>query len=140
MPLPGPPRSIARPARIPRSAAPAPLSAARPPRPPPRQLRHSYAPIGPDEYDAAVRRAPSLCVPHAMGDHRSGRQLLADAAADAAVTVPRLSASPAGARLAGRMLDGLRARLAAYVRVAGGLPPDATVDSLVHGPQPLACA
>eukprot|EP00291_Cryptomonas_curvata_P030525 CAMPEP_0172214248 /NCGR_PEP_ID=MMETSP1050-20130122/38053_1 /TAXON_ID=233186 /ORGANISM="Cryptomonas curvata, Strain CCAP979/52" /LENGTH=241 /DNA_ID=CAMNT_0012895191 /DNA_START=2158 /DNA_END=2880 /DNA_ORIENTATION=- len=39
--------------------------------------------ISADEYDAAVRRAPSSCPLFAMGDRRSGRELLEQASAEA---------------------------------------------------------
>ncbi len=39
--------------------------------------------IGPDEYDEAVRLHPETCPLWTLGDRRTGRQLLADATADA---------------------------------------------------------
>ena len=39
--------------------------------------------ITPDEYDDAVRRTPALCPLFALGDRRSGRELLAAADYDA---------------------------------------------------------
>jgi hypothetical protein len=55
--------------------------------------------IGPDEYDAAVRSTPAACVPAAMGDGRSGRQLLADFARDARRSVAAFGTAPADADL-----------------------------------------
>ncbi len=64
--------------------------------PPPFQAKHIWAPISPDEYDAAVRTSPALCPLAATGDRRSGWQLLADATADARHTVVGLAACRAG--------------------------------------------
>ena len=62
----------------------------------PLQAKHIWAPITPDEYDAAVRTSPALCPLAATGDCRSGRQLLADATEDARRTVAGLAACRAG--------------------------------------------
>jgi hypothetical protein len=69
------------------------------------QAKHIWAPIGPDEYDAAVRDRPDLCPLAATGDRRSGRQLLADAAVDARRTVVGL----AGCREGRAELDAIAA-------------------------------
>ena len=52
--------------------------------------------ISPEEYDEAVLRRPRTCPLWALGDRRSGRQLLADAAADAARGLDRVVSEPAG--------------------------------------------
>jgi hypothetical protein len=69
-------------------------------------VTHVTRPITADEYDAAVMRAPEECPLFAMGDLRSGRQLLEDCAADRRICVhrvaesrrsfPRCAASPSG--------------------------------------------
>ena len=81
-----------------------------------------------------VRRTPSVCVLHVMGDRRSGKQLLDDAPADALISVPSLSRTPAGARLARSILEAFRARFLAYVRAAGALESVATLDVMAQGP------
>jgi hypothetical protein len=53
-------------------------------------------PVTPEEYDLAVSRDPSASTLAATGDGRTGRQLLADAAADYFRTVAGMAASPAG--------------------------------------------
>ena len=50
----------------------------------PAQVRHVARRITPDEYDAAALRSPSSVPLRAMGDWRTGRELLADADADLA--------------------------------------------------------
>ncbi len=52
--------------------------------------------VTPDEYDAAVRRDPALCPLYALGDRRSGRELLAAAETDAQRTVAGMAATRAG--------------------------------------------
>jgi hypothetical protein len=52
--------------------------------------------ITPEEYDAAVLREPNSCPLFAMGDRRSGSQLLADAYADAGQTVAQLASTANG--------------------------------------------
>ncbi len=47
-------------------------------------------------YNAAARRNPAACPFVRLGDSRSGRQLLADAAADASRTVAELTEAAAG--------------------------------------------
>ena len=70
-------------------------------------MRIALDPADPDEYDAAARRALAACPLARLGDSRSGRQLLADAAGDASRTVAQLAETAAGRA----ELDGL----AAYV-------------------------
>jgi hypothetical protein len=52
--------------------------------------------ISPDEYDAAVCSEPACCPLFITGDRRSGRQLLADAAADVSHTVAALASTARG--------------------------------------------
>jgi hypothetical protein len=47
--------------------------------------------VTPEDYDAAVRLRPETCPMYYMGDRRTGRQLLADFDADAAVSVAALA-------------------------------------------------
>ena len=54
---------------------------------PPVQVHHSFYPVTPQEFDTAAASSPIACPLRALGDTRSGRQLLADAAADAAIGI-----------------------------------------------------
>ena len=89
--------------------------------------------ITPDEYDAAVLTAPRACPLFAMGDLRSGRQLLEDFDADARWTVRRLAESRRGspalrrmtaalAEKCGRFEDRLRGMGLPAAGAAGGAP------------------
>ena len=73
------------------------------------------------EYDAAALRAPHECPLLAMGDLRSGRQLLEDFHADGRLTVARMSESRRGSpqlrRLAAAVAE-LAGRLEAYAAEA----------------------
>ena len=64
----------------------------------PLQVRHSFHPVSPEQYDAVADHTPLSCPLRALGDTRSGRQLLADADTDAAITIgsPRCTAAGAG--------------------------------------------
>ena len=55
------------------------------------QVRCLTRVLTPDDYDAAARLRPETCPMYYMGDRRTGRQLLADLDADAAVTVAALA-------------------------------------------------
>ena len=70
-------------------------------------MKVAHRVIGPDEYDDAARRWPHCCPLVALGDARSGRQLLADAAADAAEAerIGPLRGSPAGRAVLDRVAD-----------------------------------
>ena len=52
--------------------------------------------VTPEEYDAAVRLDPTVSPLYALGDRRSGRELLADAAHDAQRTLLAMTATRAG--------------------------------------------
>ena len=67
------------------------------------QVRYLTRIITAEDYDAAARLRPETCPMHYMGDRRTGRQLLADFPADAAVTVAALAR-----RLAARPTPGGR--------------------------------
>ncbi len=84
------------------------------------QTRHCLEPVSASEYDAALCSSPSRCLPAASGDLRTGRQLLADAAADAARPVRRLAQTPRG-RAA---LDAMAERLEAALGRLPPLPPE----------------
>jgi hypothetical protein len=60
------------------------------------QAKHLIRVITPDEYDKAVRRDPRSCPLAAMGDLRSGRQLLADGAGDWYRSFASMAATPDG--------------------------------------------
>ena len=53
--------------------------------------------VTPDEYDAAVARAPHRCPLLLLGDRRPGRLLLVDAPADAARGIAALTNDPLSA-------------------------------------------
>ena len=76
------------------------------------QARWTFREITPDEYDRAAQHRPELCPLRALGDPRSGRELLADFDADCAVTLEDLAAAAAGRRF----LEQLPARLLALAR------------------------
>jgi hypothetical protein len=52
--------------------------------------------ISPDKFDAAVCREPASCPLFAMGDRRSGHQLLADASTDVGYTVAAYTSTARG--------------------------------------------
>ncbi len=60
------------------------------------QTKSMIRTVTPDEYDAATRSNPELCPLYALGDHRSGRELLAAAASDAQHTVAGMAATRVG--------------------------------------------
>ena len=70
-----------------------------------------------------------------MGDLRAGRHLLTAAHADAAFTPAALAGSDAAVRVADHAVSALRARLAVYMRVAGGLPANDTLASMTAKPR-----
>ncbi len=55
-------------------------------------MRYLTRIVTPDDYDTAVRLQPETCPMHYMGDRRTGHKLLAEADADAAITVAALPA------------------------------------------------
>ncbi len=54
-------------------------------------MRYLTRIVSPDDYDDAVRLHPETCPMHYMGDRRTGRQLLHDFDADAAMSVAALA-------------------------------------------------
>ncbi len=54
-------------------------------------MRYLTRIVTPDDYDTAVRLRPETCPMYYMGDRRTGRQLLDEADADAAITVATLA-------------------------------------------------
>ncbi len=113
----------------------------------PLQIRQSYVPITPADYDDAALRTPSVCLHRASGDNRSGAQLLADAPADARVPILSLARNADGCNLVRRLIAALRGHLAAYARAVGGVGPVNTVGALyvqhpaaeAHGDAGPAC-
>ena len=81
-------------------------------------MRYLTRVVSPDDYDAAARLRPETCPMHYMGDRRTGRQLLADFDADAAVTVAALARHLAETA-AGAAGDEAIAR-GGYMRACGG--------------------
>ena len=62
------------------------------------EVRRTFREIGPDEYDTATRLQPEACPLFALGDHRSGRQLLADSPADNIAPLSALPSTASGRR------------------------------------------
>lgn len=60
-------------------------------------MRYLTRIVTPDDYDTAVRLQPETCPMHYMGDRRSGHRLLAEADADAAISVAALACHLAAA-------------------------------------------
>ncbi len=92
----------------------------------PGQVQHFIHEVDADEYDRAVAVAPQLGRPFAaaMDDHRPGRQLLAEQAADsrpAVSTLDGLRATPAGRRRLSLLADEVRRRFAPAVAAAAAL-------------------
>ena len=88
---------------------------------PRRQIKAAHRVIDPDEYDDAARRWPHLCPLVALGDARTGRELLADAAADSA-EAERIG--PLRSSAAGRaVLDRIAGRLERLVASLEAPPP-----------------
>ena len=82
------------------------------------QVRFLTRIVTPDDYDAAARLRPETCPMYYMGDRRTGRQLLADFDADAAVTVAALARHLTRTN-AGAAGDDAIAR-GGYMRACGG--------------------
>ena len=61
------------------------------------QVKFHVQSVTPDEYDAAVARAPHRCPLLLLGDRRPGRLLLVDAPADAARGIAALTNDPLSA-------------------------------------------
>ena len=83
--------------------------------------------MGPDEYDDAVLRMPRCCPLAMLGDTRSGRQLLADAAADYAEAerIGPLKSSVAGRAILDRIAERLERLVAALESPSAvGMPGD----------------
>ncbi len=83
------------------------------------QVQHLVRPVDADEYDRAVAAEPQLGRPFAaaLGDHRSGRQLLADSRPEP-VTVAGLQATAAGRRQLSLLTEEARRRFAPAVAAA----------------------
>jgi hypothetical protein len=61
-----------------------------------RQTKNVMRAVTPEEYDAAVLRDPAMSPLYALGDRRSGRELLAAADNDAQRTLLAFAATRAG--------------------------------------------
>jgi hypothetical protein len=86
-------------------------------------VQHFFQEIDADEYDRAVAADPQLGRPFAaaLGDHRPGRQLLAEQAAgslSAAATLAGLRATAAGRQLLSLLTEEARRRFAPAVAAA----------------------
>ncbi len=89
------------------------------------QVRYLTRIVTPDDYDTAVHLQPETCPMHYMGDRRTGRQLLADADADAAITVAALARhllAAAGGGCDSMRYDNFDAGIdsSGYMRACGG--------------------
>ncbi len=90
------------------------------------QVQHFIQEVDADEYDRVVAAMPQLSRPFAaaLGDHRPGRQLLAEQAADSrptAATLAGLRATPAGRRRLSLLAEEARRRFAPVVAAAAAL-------------------
>ncbi len=89
-------------------------------------MKHFIQEVDADEFDRAVAADPRLGRPFAavLGDHRPGRQLLAEQAADsrpAAATLEGLRATAAGRRQLSLLAEEARRRFAPAVAAAAAL-------------------
>ena len=89
-------------------------------------MKHFIQEVDADEFDRAVAAAPQLGRPFAaaLGDHRPGRQLLAEQAADsqpAAATLEGLRATADGRRRLSLLAEEARRRFAPDVAAAAAL-------------------
>ena len=84
------------------------------------QARWAVREIDPDEYDAAAHRWPEHCPLRALGDGRSGRELLAGFPADDALTLRDLAAAPAGRLLLAQLPMRLEALALRFAEIAVG--------------------
>ena len=90
------------------------------------QVQHFIHEVDADEYDRAVAAVPQLGRPFAaaLGDHRSGRQLLTEHSADslpAAATLAGLQSTPAGRQRLSLLAEEARRRFAPVVHAAAAL-------------------
>jgi hypothetical protein len=88
------------------------------------QVKHYIQAVDADEYDRAVAAAPQLGRPFAaaLGDHRPGRQLLADSCKDSEeATLAGLRATAGGRRRLDLLAEEARRRFAPVVVAAAGL-------------------
>ena len=99
------------------------------------QIKLLLREVSPDEYDNAAKYSPSCCPLVLIGDYRSGRQLLADAALDAAQTIESLSHSYAGRAALGGVAGYLEVELAAVKRQLAALEcRDYALRTIARGP------
>jgi hypothetical protein len=87
-----------------------------------RQVKFHVQTVSPDEYDAAVMRAPHRCPLLILSDRRPARRLLVEAPADAALGVAALARDPSAAaalRDVALRVSGLAASAAAAAAVCG---------------------
>jgi hypothetical protein len=85
------------------------------------EVRRTFREIGPDEYDAVTRRHPELCPLYALGDRRSGRQLLADFPADNVSPLSALAATPGCRRFLASLPGAVQALAAQLMRAAASM-------------------
>jgi hypothetical protein len=105
------------------------------------QTRKSVQVITADEYDAAARLNPDASPLAAAGDCRSGRTLLADAEADAQLSMSAVTRTPRGRAVLGRLVslartvrDRFRRRAAAAAAAASAAAAAAGSTSGCGGP------
>ena len=89
-------------------------------------MKHFIQEVDADEYDRVLAAEPQLGRPFAaaLGDHRPGRQLLAEQEADsqpAAATLAGLRATPAGRQRLSLLAEEARRRFAPAVAAAAAL-------------------
>ena len=79
------------------------------------EVRRTFREIGPDEYDMATRLQPEACPLFALGDRRSGRQLLADSPADNIAPLSALPSTASGRRFLASLPAAVRALAARFL-------------------------
>ena len=79
------------------------------------EVRRTFREIGPDEYDTATRLQPEACPLFALGDRRSGRQLLADSPADNIAPLSALPSTASGRRFLASLPAAVRSLAACFL-------------------------
>ena len=76
----------------------------------------SVRPISAEEYNEVLRTRPALCLPAAVGDFRSGQQLLHDTPAEKAQTLDLVAQTRRGRMVLDRLTAVLRKEISDLLR------------------------
>jgi hypothetical protein len=82
-----------------------------------RQVKMAHQPITPSEYDEAALRVPHCCPLVAMGDSRSGQELVDDVGTDSVQTVEAMAGTVKGRSRLDRLAQHLHAQLNKLERI-----------------------